>query len=147
MRKGIEIEELRLGDGKTAERGKTVTICYTGFLNRGDQFQENIICTFRVGSREVIPGLSHSIEGMQVGGLRRVRVSPHLAYGAAGVPGLIPANAVLTFEVELLEVLDARPQRHKVTEMDQKHAEGYARHPVEPGEFDLKETDSVGDEE
>ena len=60
---------------------------------------------------------------MQVGGLRRVRVSPHLAYGAAGVPGLIPANAVLTFEVELLEVLDYRPQWHKVTEMEQKHAE------------------------
>ena len=147
MRKGIEIEELRLGDGMTAERGKTVTIRYTGFLNRGDQFQENIICTFRVGSREVIPGLSYGVEGMRVGGLRRVRVSPHLAYGVTGVPGLIPANAVLTFEVELLEVLDSRPQRHKVTEMEQKHAGGYARHPVEPDEFDLKETDSVGDEE
>ena len=147
MRKGIEIEELRLGDGMTAERGKTVTIRYTGFLNRGDQFQENIICTFRVGSREVIPGLSYGVEGMRVGGLRRVRVSPHLAYGAAGVPGKIPANAVLTFEVELLEVLDSRPQRHKVTEMEQKYAEGHARHPVEPDEFDLKETDSGEDEE
>lgn len=91
--------------------------------------------------------MSNGVEGMQVGGLRRVRVSPHLAYGSAGVPGLIPANAVLTFEVELLEVLDFRPQRHKVIEMEQKHAEGHARHPVEPGEFDLKETDSVGDEE
>ena len=105
MRKGIEIEELRLGDGMTAERGTTATIRYTGFLNRGDQFQENITCTFRVGSREVIPGLSYGVEGMRVGGLRRVRVSPHLAYGVTGVPGLIPANAVLTFEVELLEVL------------------------------------------
>jgi FKBP-type peptidyl-prolyl cis-trans isomerase FkpA len=132
MRKGIEIEELRLGRGMTAERGKTVTIRYTGFLNRGDRFQENITCTFRVGNRKVIPGLSHGIEGMQVGGLRRVRVSPHLAYGAAGVPGLIPANAVLTFEVELLEVLDFRPQRHKVTEIEQKYAEGYARHPAQP---------------
>ena len=105
MRKGIEIEELSVGNGIRAERGKTVTIRYIGFLNRGDKFQENITCTLRVGSWEVIPGLSYGVEGMQVGGLRRVRVSPHLAYGTAGVPGLIPANAVLTFEVELLEVL------------------------------------------
>jgi FKBP-type peptidyl-prolyl cis-trans isomerase len=104
MRKGIEFEELRPGSGPTAERGQTVTIRYTGFLHRGDKFQENITCTFRVGSREVIPGLAYGVEGMRVGGRRRVRVSPHLAYGAAGVPGLIPPNAVLTFEVELLEV-------------------------------------------
>jgi FKBP-type peptidyl-prolyl cis-trans isomerase len=96
MRKGIEIEELRPGSGPTAERGQTVTIRYTGFLNHGDKFQENITCTFRPGSREVIPGLAYGDEGM--------RVSPHLAYGAAGVPGLIAANAVLIFEIELLEV-------------------------------------------
>ncbi|MBI1877661.1 MAG: FKBP-type peptidyl-prolyl cis-trans isomerase [Chloroflexi bacterium] len=108
MRKGIEIKDLRLGNGLTAERGQTVTIRYDGYLNRGDKFQENITCTFRVGSREVISGLSNGVEGMRVGGLRRIRVSPHLAYGVAGVPGLIPANAVLTFEVELLEVSDAQ---------------------------------------
>lgn len=107
MRKGIEIEELRPGSGPAAERGQTVTIRYTGFLNHGDKFQENVTCTFRVGSREVIAGLAHGVEGMRVGGLRRVQVSPHLAYGAAGVPGLIPANAVLLFEVELLEVSNA----------------------------------------
>ncbi|GIK38535.1 MAG: peptidyl-prolyl cis-trans isomerase [Chloroflexota bacterium] len=104
MRKGIEIEELRPGNGLTAERGQTVTLRYTGFLNHGDKFQENTTCTFRVGSREVISGLAHGVEGMRVGGRRRVRVSPHLAYGAAGVLGLIPANAVLIFEIELLEV-------------------------------------------
>lgn len=103
MRQGIEIQDLRPGSGPTAERGHTVTIRYTGFLNRGDTFQENITATFRLGSREVIPGLEYGVEGMRVGGLRRVRVSPHLAYGAAGVPGLIPPNAVLTFEVELLD--------------------------------------------
>jgi FKBP-type peptidyl-prolyl cis-trans isomerase len=108
MRKGIQIKDVRPGSDLTAEPGQTVTIRYTGFLNRGDKFQENITCTFRVGSREVIPGLAHGVEGMRVGGLRRMQVSPHLAYGAAGVPGLIPANAVLTFEVELLEVSDLR---------------------------------------
>jgi FKBP-type peptidyl-prolyl cis-trans isomerase len=104
MRKGIEIEEIRPGYGLTAERGQTVTIRYDSFLKRGDKFQENVTCTFRVGSREIIPGLAYGVEGMRVGGLRRVQVSPHLAYGAAGVPGLIPANAVLIFEVELLAV-------------------------------------------
>ncbi|GAB4409015.1 MAG: hypothetical protein Fur0044_02480 [Anaerolineae bacterium] len=136
MRKAIQIEELRPGSGPTAERGQAVTIHYTGFLNQGDKFQENFTCTFRLGSREVIPGLEYGVEGMRVGGLRRVRVGPHLAYGAAGVPGIIPANAVLTFEVELLDVLDIEQQKRKIAEMEQRHAEGYARHPVEPGEFD-----------
>jgi FKBP-type peptidyl-prolyl cis-trans isomerase len=110
MRKGIEIEEIRPGHGLTAARGQTVTIRYNGFLNLGDKFQENMTCTFRVGSREIIPGLAHGVEGMRVGGLRRVRVSPHLAYGVAGVPGLIPVNAVLTFEVELLAVSSEKKQ-------------------------------------
>ncbi|MCL4295055.1 MAG: FKBP-type peptidyl-prolyl cis-trans isomerase [Anaerolineae bacterium] len=104
MPKDIEIEELHPGSGPTAERGQTVTIRYTSFLNHGDKFQENVTCTFRVGSREVIAGLAYGVEGMRVGGLRRVRVSPHLGYGTAGVPGLIPANAVLIFEIELLDV-------------------------------------------
>jgi FKBP-type peptidyl-prolyl cis-trans isomerase len=104
MRKDIQIEDLRPGSGPTAERGHTVTIRYDGCLNRGDKFQENITATFRLGGREVIPGLAYGVEGMRVGGLRRVRVGPHLAYGAAGVPGIIPPNAVLIFEVELLDV-------------------------------------------
>lgn len=136
MTKGIEIQDLHPGSGPAAERGHTVTIYYTGFLNRGDKFQENITATFRVGSREVIAGLSHGVEGMRVGGLRRVRASPHLAYGSAGVPGVIPANAVLTFEIELLAVVDTEQQKRKIAEMEQRHAEGYARYPVEPGEFD-----------
>jgi FKBP-type peptidyl-prolyl cis-trans isomerase len=105
VKKGIKIEDLHPGSGPMAERGHRITIGYTGYLNRGNKFQENITCTFRVGSREVIPGLSFGVEGMQVGGLRRIRVSPHLAYGAAGLPGLIPANSVLIFEVQLLVIL------------------------------------------
>ncbi|NJN99224.1 MAG: FKBP-type peptidyl-prolyl cis-trans isomerase [Anaerolineales bacterium] len=143
MRKSIEIQDLRPGTGPTAGRGHAVTIYYTGFLNRGDKFQENITVTFRVGSREVIAGLSHGVEGMRVGGLRRVRVGPHLAYGSAGVPGVIPANAVLTFEVELLAVVDTEQQKRKIAEMERQHAEGYARYPVEPGEFDIWETEQA----
>ena len=118
MRKGIEIEDLHLGGGLKVERGNTVTIRYDGYLNRGDKFQENIICRFQVGSRDVIAGLSYGVEGMRVGGLRRVRVSPHLAYGASGVPDLIPANAVLTFEVELLELSDLGQQTDEIIELE-----------------------------
>jgi hypothetical protein len=64
-----------------------------------------------------------------------------------GVPGLIPANAVLIFEVELLEVIDVQQQTHQVTEMERKHAAGYARYPVEPGEFDIGGTEQAWDEE
>jgi FKBP-type peptidyl-prolyl cis-trans isomerase len=109
MTKAIEIQDLRPGSGPTAERGHTVTIRYTGYLNRGDKFQENIRATFRVGSRKVIAGLSHGVEGMRLGGLRRVRVGPHLAYGSAGVPGVIPPNAVLIFDVELLAIETEEP--------------------------------------
>jgi FKBP-type peptidyl-prolyl cis-trans isomerase FkpA len=104
MRKGIKIDELQLGEGPLAQKGKVVTIRYTGCLRRGDKFQEDLTCTFKVGSREVIAGLERGVEGMHVGGKRRIRVSPHLAYGDEGVEGTIPPNAVLLFEVELLEV-------------------------------------------
>lgn len=110
MRKDIYIEDLHPGSGPTAERGQSLTIRYSGWLNRGDKFQENVTITFRVGSREVIPGLSFGVEGMRVG---------KLAYGATGVPGVIPANAVLVFEVELVEASD-----HTLTQLEQKHAEG-----------------------
>jgi FKBP-type peptidyl-prolyl cis-trans isomerase len=118
MRKGIEIEDLCKGNGLKAERGHTVTIRYDGYLNRGDKFQENVTYRFRVGSRDVIAGLSYGVEGMRVGGLRRLRISPHLAYGASGVPGLIPANAVLTFEVELLELSDLGQQIDEAIELE-----------------------------
>lgn len=148
MSTGIEIQDLRPGSGPAAGRGQRVTIRYTGFLNRGDKFQENITCTFRVGGREVIAGLARGVEGMRAGGLRRIRVSPHLGYGSAGVPGLIPANAVLIFEVELMEVSGSGSQPvSQVSELEQKHAEGYTQRPVEPGEFDAWEAEQAWDEE
>jgi FKBP-type peptidyl-prolyl cis-trans isomerase FkpA len=106
MRRGIKIEELLLGRGPVARRGKIVTVCYSGYLNRGDMFQENITCTFKIGSRDVIAGLERGVEGMSVGGKRRVRVSPHLAYREGGVAGIIPPNGVVIFDVELIEIRD-----------------------------------------
>jgi len=101
---GVEIEEKAVGVGTPVVRGDQVTVRYCGFLNRGDLFQENITVTFTLGERRVIAGLERGIEGMKVGGVRTLRVSPHLGYRDVGVPGTIPPNAVLVFEVELLSI-------------------------------------------
>jgi len=101
---GLRIDELQLGDGAIAMRGARVTVRYTGYLNRGETFQANQVVTFAVGERNTIAGLSWGVEGMRVGGRRRLRVGPHLAYRDNGVLGVIPPNAKLVFEVELLSV-------------------------------------------
>ncbi len=105
MRKGISLEAETEGTGAAAVKGSTVTLRYSGYLHRGDAFQKDLTCTFRLGRREVIAGLEYAVEGMRVGGRRRVQIAPHLAYREAGVPGVIPANALLTFDLELLEVV------------------------------------------
>lgn len=99
---GVKIEDLTIGSGPVAEAGMTVTIRYDGHLNGGDAFQQGMLCSFRLRGRQVIAGLEYGILGMRVGGRRRIRVSPHLAYGETGVAGVIPPSAVLIFEVELL---------------------------------------------
>jgi FKBP-type peptidyl-prolyl cis-trans isomerase FkpA len=101
---GLSIEDLQIGGGAVAERRARVTIRYSGYLNRGDAFQTDQVVTFAVGERHTIAGLSRGVEGMRVGGRRRLCVGPHLAYRDKGVPGLIPPNAKLVFEVELLAV-------------------------------------------
>jgi FKBP-type peptidyl-prolyl cis-trans isomerase len=107
--KGIKITDLDLGEGAVAEPGKRVTIHYRGYLNHGEQFRSSYDMgepySFRIGRREVIAGLEKGVIGMKVGGKRRLRISPHLGYADKSVPG-IPPNAVLIFEVELMEVLD-----------------------------------------
>src|SRR5262245_2357691 len=103
-RGGIEYEDLEIGNGPIAERGCTVEIEYSLFLNRGDCIQKSAKSSFRIGGRHVVAGLEYGVEGMKAGGKRRIRVSPHLAYGDAGVPDVIPANAVLEFRVSLLSV-------------------------------------------
>jgi FKBP-type peptidyl-prolyl cis-trans isomerase len=110
MRSGVKVEDLTLGTGALAERGTVVTIHYRGFLRRGDlvrsSYDEGQPLRVHLGRREVIAGLERGMLGMRVGGRRRLVISPHLAYGAAGVPGVIPPNAVVIIEVELLHVQD-----------------------------------------
>lgn len=101
---GVEYEDLKLGDGPVAERGAKVEVRYSLFLNRGEAVQENQLYAFRVGKRRAIPGLEYGVEGMRVGGERRLRVGPHLAYHHQAIPGLVPVRAVLEFQVTLLKV-------------------------------------------
>ena len=102
-RGGVRVEELHVGTGEPTTRGDTVLIRYSGFLNRGEPFQTDETCRFTLGGRLIIPGLDYGVEGMRVGGRRRIHVPPHLGYADAGAPG-VPSNAKLTFEVELIEV-------------------------------------------
>lgn len=89
----VKVQELHVGEGEVAERHDIVTIRHEGTLRRGERFGGGIE-TIDLGRRETIAGLRHGIEGMRVGGRRRITVGPHLAYGQAGVPG-----------VELVEVI------------------------------------------
>ncbi len=103
MPKGLKITDLIIGTGPAAERGHTVHIRSRITLNRGDDLG-TCETTFRIGDREIIAGLNYGVVGMQLGGTRRLRVSPHLAYGEKGA-GTVPGNAVLILEVELLGVV------------------------------------------
>ena len=103
-RGGVEYEDVTTGDGAIAEHGCTVDVRYDLLLNRGERVQESQRCSFRLGERTVIAGLEYGVEGMRVGGRRRLRVGPHLAYRDRGVPGVIPADAVLELDVVLLGV-------------------------------------------
>jgi FKBP-type peptidyl-prolyl cis-trans isomerase len=102
MPRGITIEDITIGNGPPVERGQIVSIRWSGTLNRGDSFGEGEV-SFKAGGREVVAGLSRGVIGMRVGGVRRLRVSPHLGYRDQAVPG-VPANAILNFEVEVFEV-------------------------------------------
>ena len=104
MGQDLKVEDLAVGAGSRAQRGSRVTVHYDGYLHRGDQFQQDQTASFTLGKREVFAGLERGVEGMAVGGKRRLTVGPHLAFGAAGVPGVVPPNALLVLEVELLRV-------------------------------------------
>jgi FKBP-type peptidyl-prolyl cis-trans isomerase FkpA len=103
---GLKIEDLKIGSGRVAKRGDRVTMRYSGHLSRGDAFQKDITATTTLGERRVIAGLERGLEGMRAGGIRRLRISPHLGYRDKGVAGVVPPNAVLFFEVELLSIAE-----------------------------------------
>ena len=104
---GLEVEDMVVGSGTEAIRGSTVRLHLVCRLNHGDvvrsTYEDGRPERFKVGARDVIAGLDRGVVGMRVGGRRRLRVSPHLAYRSEGA-GPIPPNALLILELELLEV-------------------------------------------
>ena len=102
------IEEIKEGTGNEALRGKLVTVHYKGSFESGEVFDSSIErgvpFTFNLGEGEVIQGWDLGVTGMKVGGKRKLTIPPELAYGDRGVPGAIPPNSTLIFEVELLKV-------------------------------------------
>jgi FKBP-type peptidyl-prolyl cis-trans isomerase FkpA len=105
---GLIFEDIQPGDGDTAQAGKSVSVHYTGWLTDGSKFDSSKDRDepfgFRLGGRQVIPGWDEGVAGMKVGGVRKLTIPPHLAYGTRGAGGVIPPNATLVFEVELLGV-------------------------------------------
>lgn len=104
---GLQYWDIKAGTGATAATGKTVTVNYTGWLTNGKQFDSSVgkqPFSFRLGAGEVIPGWDEGVAGMKVGGKRQLKIPPALGYGAQGADGVIPPNATLVFDVELLGV-------------------------------------------
>ncbi len=106
---GLKVTDVAVGTGAVAERGKSVAVHFRCFLRRGElvssTYERGEPFRFVVGKRQAIAGFDYGVEGMRVGGTRTLIVSPHLGYRDA-ILASIPPNAVLRFEVELLEVSD-----------------------------------------
>jgi len=111
----LQMVDTKVGDGAEARPGRVVRVHYTGWLfdaakgdTRGEKFDSskdrNEPFEFPLGGGQVIPGWDQGFAGMKVGGTRVLTIPPAMGYGARGAGGVIPPNATLVFEVELLEV-------------------------------------------
>ena len=112
---GLQYEDIEVGEGTTAAKGQDVQVHYTGWLHdpaqpdgRGKKFDSskdrNDPFGFPLGAGHVIHGWDEGVQGMKVGGTRILLIPPELGYGERGAGGVIPPNATLVFEVELLDV-------------------------------------------
>jgi FKBP-type peptidyl-prolyl cis-trans isomerase len=106
---GLQYWDLKVGNGATATAGQSASVHYTGWLTSGKKFDSSVdrgepFTVEPLGSAPVIKGWNEGIIGMKVGGKRQLRIPSQLAYGERGYPGVIPANATLIFDVELLSL-------------------------------------------
>ena len=105
---GLQYEDLVVGTGAEAKAGMQVTAHYHGTLPDGKVFDSSVTrgqpFGFRLGGGQVIKGWDEGIAGMKVGGKRRLTIPPALGYGERGAGGVIPPNATLIFDVDLLDV-------------------------------------------
>ena len=105
---GLQYVDLRMGTGATAQAGQTVSVHYSGWLDNGTPFDSSLErgqpFSFPLGAGRVIKGWEEGVQGMQVGGKRKLIIPSHLGYGARGAGNAIPPHATLIFEVELLAV-------------------------------------------
>lgn len=105
---GLQITDTQVGTGAEAVAGKTVSVHYTGRLLQGRKFDSSLDrgqpFSFQLGAGQVIQGWDQGFAGMREGGKRTLVIPPHMGYGASGAGGVIPPNATLVFDVELLKV-------------------------------------------
>jgi FKBP-type peptidyl-prolyl cis-trans isomerase len=106
---GLYWQDLVVGTGTEAVVGALVVVQYDGYLINGTLFDtsrdKSESFDFTLGAGQVIRGWDEGVRGMRVGGVRKLVIPPNLAYGPAGIPGTIPSNATLVFDVELLDVI------------------------------------------
>jgi len=117
----LKIIDIVMGTGEEAVKEKIVEVHYSGWLMNGKKFDSSLDrkqpFSFTLGAREVIPGWDEGVLGMKVGGKRELIIPPKMAYGARGAGGVIPGNATLRFEVELLSVAGLAYQNIDNTEL------------------------------
>ncbi len=109
---GLKYVDIKVGTGDETKKGMEVTVHYTGWLysngKRGTKFDSSVDrgqpFNFKLGAGQVIKGWDEGVAGMKVGGKRELFIPPNLGYGSAGAAGVIPPNATLDFEVQLLKV-------------------------------------------
>jgi FKBP-type peptidyl-prolyl cis-trans isomerase FkpA len=105
---GLKYEELKEGTGEAAKKGDNVEVHYTGWLKDGKKFDSSVDrgkpFVFKLGAGMVIKGWDEGVQGIKVGGKRKLYIPPELGYGQRGAGAVIPPNADLIFEVELLRI-------------------------------------------
>lgn len=107
-KQGVSIEIQKEGQGEAAKAGDTASVHYTGTFQDGTKFDSSLDrgqpFNFKLGAGQVIRGWDIGVEGMKVGEKRKLAIPPELGYGSGGIPGAIPPNSTLLFEVELLGI-------------------------------------------